>query len=267
MGREMSGCAVSAPGFSVPNNGKEVGVKKAATGEGLQKHTIAPNTPVRPCVAFLIPTYKTPTMCAELLYAAHTSHLYNGCAFVLLTDRSDPSFPAYKACAEGFRDKGLDVGYIIGDGVPYAGMINRVAHIIDTDCVCVLTNKHLPVPKVGLMADKIRSWLSGSMETMRVGMFSSSTCFPVVTQKMIERLGYVYHPLCRGREEAEVWLVTVAANLGVISEIPDCMVKEAKIDGTELLGYTDKQTGEWTMDVLRQTLEHECERLRPYLVQ
>lgn len=220
-----------------------------------------------PPLAFLVPSYKTPAMCAELLCTAHKAGIYTGCSFVLLLDTSDPSLSAYKACVTNLHEDGMDVGYVVSDGATYAGMVNRVAHVIAAQTVCVIDNKHLPMPKSGTMADTIRGWLSGTLEVMRVGVFDDTHSYPVLTRKMVERLGYVVHPLCAGRVEAEDWVVSVAANIGVASVIPDCIVAESNVDGVELIGYSDDESVKRTIGVLRDFMADECVRLRSHVIQ
>lgn len=223
--------------------------------------------PQRPCLAFLLPTYKSPAMCAELLCTAHTSGLYGGCSFILLLDRYDNALASYKACVENLHKEGMDVGYIVSDGVSYPGMVNRVAHIIDADCICVIDSKHIPMPKNGTMEEAIKSWLSCSVEPMRLGVFGEQTAYPVLTQKLVERLGYVFHPLFNGRKGAELWTVTLAANVGVATSIPECIVIESGADGVEILGHSDSKADKWAMGVLEGSLVTECARLSDHVVQ
>lgn len=226
---------------------------------------------VRDAVAFLVPSYKTPLLAADLLHAAAAAGAaFEGCSFVLLLDAADPNLPAYFETVLAVREKGLKAGYIVFDGAPYCGCVNRVAPIVDAETVCVLDNRHLPTIDAavegGNVAAAIRIWLGQSPQRMRVGSFSDAGFFPVVTQKLIERLGYMFHPLCYGRIEAENWLLSVAESLGVLSPIPGASVFESPAETVEICGASDDADAKWVDDTLAQTLAETVERLDGYLV-
>ena len=229
-----------------------------------------PEASARDAVAFLIPSYKTPLLAADLLHAAAAAAAaFDGCSFVLLLDAADPNLPAYVETVLAVRGKGLKAGYIVFDGAPYCGCVNRVAPIVDADAVCVLDNKHLPQVAAdvagGNVATAVRLWHSQSPQRMRVGTFSEDGFFPVVTQKLIERLGYIFHPLCYGRIDAENWLLSVAESLGVLSPIPGGSVFESPAETVEICGAADDADMRWVDDTLAQTLAETVERLDGYL--
>lgn len=222
-------------------------------------------TPQRDAVAFLLPSYKTPLLASELLHGAADCKSFAGCAFVLLLDAADPHVATYVALVSSVREKGLKAGYIVFDGAPYCGMVNRVAPIVDADCVCVLDNRHLPTAPEGVGA-AVRKWLSQTPQQMRVGTFCDDGFFPVVTQKLVERLGYMFHPLCYGRIEAENWLLSVGDRLGVLSQIEGGGVLESPADTVEICGASDDADIKWVDDTLAQALDDVCERLDGYIV-
>lgn len=234
----------------------ETGQTAADRADGEGKH---------PAVAFLVPAYKTPYLTAELLSAAAASGKFEGCTFVLLLDAADPHLLQYKALVDNVRARGLSVGFFIFDGTPYCGMINRVAPIVTADCLCVLDSTHLPMAE-GNVAAAVRAWLASSVEPMRVGTFVADGFFPLVTRKLVDRLGYIFHPLCYGREEAESWLLAVGEALGVLSEVPACTVVESGADGVEILGTSDPADSRWVNETLAQALPDEAERLSGYLL-
>ena len=98
-------------------------------GEATRSENAGEGAPTS-AVAFLIPTYKTPRLTADLLSAALACGKYDGCVFVLLLSLDDPNLLSYKTLVENVREKGLSAGYFIFDGTPYCGMINRVAPIV-----------------------------------------------------------------------------------------------------------------------------------------
>ena len=220
-----------------------------------------------PAVAFLLPTYKTPFLTADLLMAASACGKFNGCTFVLLLDVGDPQLLAYKNLVANMREKGLSVGFFVFDGTPYCGKINRVAPIVNADCVCVIDSSHLPfVNGESSVAEVVRTWLTSTSEPMRIGTFVAEGFYPVVTRKLIDRLGYMFHPLCGGRIAAENWLLTIASELGIVSMVPDCKVIESSADAVEIEGVDDPDDIRWTGETLCQTLEDEAERLGQYLL-
>lgn len=223
----------------------------------------------RDAVAFLLPSYKTPLLASELLHAAAAAApAFAGCSFVLLLDVADPHVPSYVEIVKSVREKGVSAGYIVFDGAPYCGMVNRVAPIVNADTVCVLDNKHLPQvgTEDGNVAAAIRKWLAQSPQQMRVGVFSDDGFFPVVTQKLVERLGYMFHPLCYGRIEAENWLLSVAEDLGVLSRIEDGRIFESPADTVEICGMSDADDVKWVDETLEQTLGDVISRLDAYIV-
>lgn len=224
----------------------------------------------RNAVAFLLPSYKTPLLASELLHAAASvASTFVGCSFVLLLDSSDTNLPVYFELVKDVRAKGLTVGYIVFDGAPYCGCINRVAPIVAADTVCVLDNKHLPSiakdVEGGNVAAAIRAWLKRSPQQMQVGTFTEDGFFPVVTQKLIERLGYMFHPLCYGRLEAENWILSVAESLDVLSPIPGGSIIESPAETIEFCGSSSAADMDWVADTLAQTLDEVVERLDGYL--
>jgi len=221
----------------------------------------------RPVVAFLVPAYKTPLLTSDMLSAALSSGKFKDCAFVLLLDLEDPNLLTYKTIAENVREKGLNCGYFVFDGTPYAGMINRVAPIINADCLCVIDSTHLPMPngEPG-MAEVLRKWLGSSIQIMRVGIFIDEGFYPVVTRKLVDRLGYLFHPICYGRSEAEHWLLRLSSEIGIMDMIPDCKIIESLADGVELAGTSDENDAGWANETLAQILEDETDRLSGYLI-
>ena len=219
----------------------------------------------KPAVAFLIPTYKTPYLTADLLGAAQSCGKFADCTFVLLLDADDPNLLAYRALVENVRANGLSAGFFIFDGTPYCGKINRVAPLVSSPCLCVLDSTHLPMTDLPF-AEAVRKWLAASAEPMRVGTVGDDGSYPIVTRKLVERLGYMFHPLCYGRVEAEGWLLSVADALGVISPIPGGSVAQSSADGVEITGASDQEDAEWAEETLAQTLGDEVERLAGYLV-
>jgi len=220
------------------------------------------------CVlSFLIPTYRTPLLTGELLYAALACGNFSGCQFVLLLDASDPHLLAYKALVESVREKGLSVGFFVFDGTPYCGMINRVAPIVTSDCLCVLDSRHMPLVENGVpVAEAVSRWIATSPQTMRVGIFSDNVCYPVVTRKLVERLGYMFHPLCYGRPEAENWLLNIGSSLGILSSIPNAKIVESPADGVEIIGVSEHEDAVWVDETLGEILGDETERLEHYLL-
>jgi len=226
-------------------------------------------TPEQSTVTFLIPCYNTPLLTSDLLYTALDSKLFVGCQFALLLQASDPRVETYKELVVTIREKGLDVGYFIFDGTPFCGMINRVAPILNTRSVCVLNNQHSPwyTGKDGIgIAGAIDLWLNQAVEPMRVGVFDGQGNYPVVTKHLIERLGYMFHPLCTGREEAERWLLMVAEKLAIIGTIPDCKLIASSADTFDLLGFSTEEEMVWVLQVLTQLTDDEVERIGTYLV-
>lgn len=218
-------------------------------------------------VAFLVPTYKTPRMTADLLSAALACGKYEGCTFVLLLSLEDPNLLSYKTLVENVRAKGLSAGYFIFDGTPYCGMVNRVAPIVVADCVCVIDSSHLPfIEGDGQLVEGVKKWLALSPEPMRLGTFVADGFYPLVTRKLVERLGYMFHPLCYGRIEAENWLLSVSGGLGLLSAIPGGGVIESSADGVEIIGLSREADSQWVDGTLEQTLADETDRLAAYLV-
>ena len=224
-------------------------------------------TASQPVLAFLVPTYKTPLLTADLFSAALSSGKFVGCPFVLLLQAEDHNLLAYKSIVENFRERGLTCGYFVFDGTPYAGMINRVAPIINADCLCVIDSTHLPMPNgASTMVEIVSKWLAMSLQQMRVGTFTSDGFYPLVTRKFVDRLGYLFHPLCYGRSEAEHWLLKLSSEIGTLSEIADCKIIESSADGVEILGVSDESDASWAIETLEQTLADETDRLSEYVV-
>lgn len=221
----------------------------------------------QPVLSFLVPTYKTPLLTSDMLSAVLASGKFAGCSFVLLLQLEDPNLLAYKTIVENFREKGLRCGYFVFDGTPYTGMINRVAPIINTDCLCVIDSTHLPMPNgASTMVETVSKWLAMSLQQMRVGTFTGEGFYPLVTRKFVDRLGYLFHPLCYGRLEAEHWLLKLSSEIGTLSEIADCKIIESSADGVEILGVSDESDAVWATETLEQTLADEVTRLSEYVV-
>ena len=224
-------------------------------------------TECQPVLAFLVPTYKTPLLTADLFSVASASGKFAGCSFALLLQAEDPNLLAYKTIVENFRERGLTCGYFVFDGTPYAGMINRVAPIINADCLCVIDSTHLPMPNgASTMLETVSKWFAMSLQQMRVGMFTNDGLYPLVTKKFVDRLGYLFHPLCYGRSEAEHWLLKLSSEIGTLSEIADCKIIESSADGVEILGASDENDAAWATETLEQTLADETVRLSEYVV-
>lgn len=221
----------------------------------------------RPAVAFLVPTFKTPMLTSDLLHAAVSCGTFKKCSFILLLQKEDPSLLAYREIVEKVRGDGLDTGYIVFDGTPYAGMVNRIAPFVDADSVCVLDSRHLPVAKDNAdIGDTVRTFLAGSPQQMQTVIFNENGFFPIVTKKLIERLGYMFHPLAYGRIDAENWILNLSAAIGVLRQVPDGLVVESSADGVEIMGASDDNDVRWVDETLEQALEDEAKRLQSYLL-
>lgn len=218
-------------------------------------------------IAFLLPCYKTPLLASNLLHMAHDSGRYVGCAFILLLDAHDPFLLLYKELVDILTEKGMTVGYCITDGAPYCGKINRIASIVNADSVCVIDNLHIPTSNDDTpFVDKIDAWLKSHPEPMKIGIFNEEGFYIVVTKKLIERLGYMFHPLCYGRYEAEQHLLSLGDKLDIITAIEGCVVLESKNDGAEIEGFSSDEDAQWAAQTLEQTIEEETERLSDYLL-
>lgn len=218
-------------------------------------------------VAFLIPVRKTPLLTSDLLHTALETGVYDGCSFVLLLDNDDPYLLAYKELVESMRKKGLDAGYFIFDGTPYCGKINRVAPIVSADFVCVIDSTHLPMISSGKkVSEAVQEWAKTSLQEMKVGSFGEDGFYPLVSRKLVDRLGYLFHPLCYGRIEAENWLLLIASRLEIGTQIPDGTVIESNADGVEIVGVSDEEDANWVDETLGQIVDDEAERLEQYLI-
>jgi len=220
-------------------------------------------------VTFLLPCYNTPILSSDFLYTVLESKQFDRCAFALLLQTGDPNLGVYKELARSIREKGLDVGYFVFDGTPYCGMINRVAPIINTHTLCVLNNQHFPHcsgDEIVDVAGAIESWLMQSLEPMRVGVFDKVGNYPVVTKQLVERLGYMFHPLCFGREEAERWLLVLAERLKIIGMIPYCQMLQSSAETFDPGGFSTEEELVWIMQILMQIADDETKRLEKYLL-
>ena len=225
-----------------------------------------PSPTERAALAFLLPTYKTPMLTADLLHAASGFGDYGDLPFVLLLNANDPFILTYREVVEAQRQKGLNCGYMIFDGTPYCGMVNRAAPIVNADHICVLDSTHLPRITDQPFAEGISRWVRSSVQPMRVGRFTDDGFYPVVSRKLIERLGYMFHPLCYGRTEAEAWLLSISAGIGVQSAIEGGKLIESRADGVEILGVSEEDDARWVEQTLDQTLDDEIERLDEYVL-
>lgn len=217
-------------------------------------------------LALLLPSYKTPLLAAELLHAASSCMAsYAGVQFVLLLDLRDPFIGAYKELVESVKGKGLSVGYFVFDGTPYCGQVNRIAPILRADCLCVIDGTHMPAADRPI-AEVVSAWRASNPQEMRVGTFDDSGLYPVVTRKLVDRLGYMFHPLAYGRLEAEEWLLMLGDHLGILSPIPGGKIIESPAQGVELIGFSEPHDSEWVGRTLAQTLTDESDRLSEFLV-
>jgi hypothetical protein len=218
-------------------------------------------------VTFLLPCFDTPIMTSDFLYTVAESKQFERCAFALLLQTKDTNLEVYKELVGLLREKGLDIGYFIFDGTPYCGMINRVAPIINTQSLCVLDNKHFPYCNDDTdIAGTIETWLKQSLEPMRVGVFNEVGNYPVVTKQIVERLGYMFHPLCSGREEAERWLLTLADRLKIVGLIPGCRMLQSSSETFDICGFSTEEECEWVMRTLIQLADDETVRLENYIL-
>lgn len=235
--------------------------------ENTKEEQQAPAIVQRSPICFLVPSYKTPLLTSDLLHAANESGAYQGCLFALLLQVSDPHLLIYKTLVDTLRSKGMKVGFFVFDGTPYCGMVNRVVPIIEALSFCVLDGSHLPmVDSGGSIAEVVSRWLCASREPMRVGMFCEGGFYPVVTQKLTDRLGYMFHPLCVGRTEAENWLLSLADETGILERIEGCRIMESKTDAVEIVGTSTEEDVRWVGETLGQTLEDVRESLENHLV-
>lgn len=218
-------------------------------------------------ITFLIPCFNTPMLSSDFLHTVVETEKFTGCDFVLLLEKNDPSLNLYKQACKSVREKGLELGYFIFDGTPYCGKINRIAPILNTLSLCVLDNTHMPLPNDNKKSVKetVEDWLKLSVEPMRVGVFNDMGEYPVVTKALIERLGYMFHTLCFGREEAEQWILALGENLGVINKI-ECTVGVSSNETVEVEGFSFEEDIEWVRTVLSQILEEEVLRLQEFIV-
>ena len=238
----------------------------AADNTPAATHTADGSQNPRSVISFLIPT-KTPLLTSNLLYAAKETGQFVDTSFVLLLSREDPHLLAYREIVDKLRESGMDVGYFIFDGTPYAGMVNRVAPILSTEYVCVIDNTHMPMTSDGrTIGTVLAEWSKQSPQIMEVGTWQNEAMYPVVSRKLIDRLGYMFHPLCYGRDEAENWLILIATSIGVLREIPGTKLIEAKVDTIDTIGMSDADDADWAEETLLQTLDDVADHLTYHLV-
>lgn len=218
-------------------------------------------------ITFLLPCFKTPLLTSDLLYTVLETKMFDGCAFVLLLEADDPSLDVYKELVDNVRDKGLECGYFVFDGTPYCGKVNRIASILNSLSVCVLDNKHFPIStNIITMKEAVETWLKTRVEPMGVGVFNEVGDYPVVTRSLIDRLGYMFHPLCFGREEAERWLLSIGNELGVLGLIDGFDMVEAQAQVLDIQGFSTDEDVAWVSKTLEQLLDEEVMRLSEHLV-
>lgn len=221
-------------------------------------------------VTFLLPCYNTPLLTSDFLYNANELGCFAGTPFVLLLDGRDPRLNVYQEMVKNLIAKGFTVGYLTFDGTPYCGKINRASQVLNTKSVCVLDNKHLPLPTDNEdsvnMLEKIEAWQKTFIDPMTIGVFDQTGSYPVISKKLIERLGYMFHPLSYGRESAENWLISLGNKVGLISLIPDCTLIESKVEEFEVAGWSRDEDKRWVEQTLNEIFDDEVERLESYLV-
>ena len=222
----------------------------------------------RDICAFLIPVYRTPLITSEMIFTlAKMKDKYLKCSFVIITDNSDKYMNAYPYIVRNARKMGLNVGYYIVDGCLYPAKINNLATIVSADFVCAVDSSHIPYPTNDKpIAETIASWASGINGLMRIGYMGDTASYPVVGKKFIERVGYLYHPICRGRMDAENWINALGNKLGLTSKIPDCAIIQSKEDVSEFDGYSTEEDIAWSGSVLSNVLDEESEELSQRLV-
>jgi len=221
-------------------------------------------------VTFLLPCYDTPLLTSDFLYGANQLGCFVDTPFVLLLELRDPRLNVYKEMVNNLIKKGMNVGYLIFDGTPYCGKINRVAHILNTKAICVLDNTHLPMPMCDKpepkVTEEIALWQQSILEPMTIGVFDEMGNYPVISKKLIERLGYMFHPLSYGRESAENWLCSLGNELGLISRIPDFQIMASKTKEIEIAGQSLAEDKRWVEGILGQIFDEEKERINRYMV-
>jgi hypothetical protein len=219
-------------------------------------------------LTFLIPCFNTPLLTSDLLYAVIESKQFEDCAVVLLLELSDRHLEVYKELVANVRNRGLNAGYLVSDGTPYAGKINRAALMIDSAAFCVLDN-HMMVAsatETGTVRNSVIEWLQSSPEPMKVGVFDQNCVFPVVSKLFTERLGYLYHPLCYGRVEAERWVISLAHDLEILSTIEGCTLLVSPSKNVDPEPFSTEADREWALQTLEQIRADEVDRLADRLI-
>jgi hypothetical protein len=206
-------------------------------------------------------------MTSDILYTILESEKFDRCQFALLLDRTDKSLNVYQMLVKTLVEKGLNIGYFIFDGTPYCGKVNRVAPIVNSLSVCVIDNTHIPFPEEEIcIYDAIDDWLCAGIEPMRIGVFETMGHYPVVSKKLIERLGYMFHPICYGREAAECWLLSLGSKLEMVSMIEGCKLIKSPSKTIEFEGLSTQEDDSWAKAILTEVLDEEVSRLSKYLV-
>lgn len=228
----------------------------------VKKKTIKDKVQQPAPIAFLLPCNGTPILTSDLLYTVLETKQFGGCHFVLLLDIEDVCVGIYKELVENLRERGMNVGYLVFDGTPYCGKINKAAAIINSLSFCVLDNNHMVIPNAGLdFAELIKKWQTNIVEPMYIGCFEEKGQYPVVSRKFTDRLGYMFHPICFGKEEAECWLTSLATHLEIVYKIPDCIIIEAPSKTIDIHGVSFEEDTKWSKSVLSNILDDEVERL------
>lgn len=247
--------------------------KKSVNGSGMSsRDAVAENDVVE--FTLLIPTIGCVEEVADLLYTCEDMPCYNNdkkSQIVLLLDRYDECLAGYIKLTELMIRRGkLKVGYILFEGCSYTAMVNRAALMVASRTFCVGDCLTVPVGKDSRkISDIISDWrlnikgedgkaLKGGC---KVGVFKESedTELPVVTKEAVERLGYLFNPICRGRKDAEIWITTLAGKAKRLCEI-DGMVgiknTNVQIDEDPISSVTDEDV-KWSTAVLSVLLDEE----------
>lgn len=214
---------------------------------------------------FLIPSFATPLLVSETLYTAKESNKYDRCGFVLLLDRSDKALQVYVDLVKALHEDGFKVGYIIFDGTPYCGKVNRLSAMVNSRTVCVLGNKAILWEGEKQIAEYIEEHLAKMPQPMQVILPKNGES-PIVSLPLVERLGYLYHPICFGKYDSEMWIKQLAIRLGIaqVAEGLSCLSSIA--GGSDTIGGVSKEDAKWSMSVLNEILDAEVKRLGEYIL-
>ena len=207
-------------------------------------------------ITFIVPTYANPNglLTSLLSIRGNLSYLENhkeSVECIVLFDCKDPSLRLGIDACESVELKPMPIRYFIYETPSLTSRVNHAAMYVATPFMCVINDDIILGKSNSPLSDRVTTPLEEYKDRIVALYFCSKDendydyRFPIVSKRVVELIGYLYHPICAVPVICERW----------INSIFDSLDRMSFLKGSELSINVDCPTNMYFDEAVKQEAE------------